>query len=122
MAEVGGPQPKARVCHEPSFSSSSFFFLRIVSNFNSLGTLVLLMPAGLFWCLHNRTLTWTALSLSCVCDLFSQGDDGAPVYCTLNTGEFVLYGQTRVSTCTSGNTAFNVIPVAATAPVSVPLL
>ena len=51
-----------------------------------------------------------------------QADDGAPVYCALTTGEFVLYGQTRVRTCTPGNLAFNVIPVALPMPTTVPLV
>ena len=32
-----------------------FFFFRVVSSFNILKTLTLLVIAGLFWCFHNLT-------------------------------------------------------------------
>ncbi|KAK7112395.1 hypothetical protein V1264_011860 [Littorina saxatilis] len=38
-------------------------------------------------------------------------DNGAPLYCSLTTGETVLYGLTTVNNCLSGNTAFNVMPL-----------
>lgn len=39
------------------------------------------------------------------------GDDGAPIYCTLNTGEHVLYGFAYVNTCVAGSSFFSVYPM-----------
>ena len=82
-------------------------FLRIVSVFNSLGTLILLMPVGLFWGLHNGTLTWTALSLPYVCDLFHRETTAPPFTarsiresscCTAKQGSALALPETLLST------------------------
>ena len=48
------------------------FFFRIVSNFDVIKTLTLVVYAVLFLCsIIHRTLTWTASSFTCICDIFA---------------------------------------------------
>ena len=64
-----------------------FFFFCIVSNFNILKTLTLLVHAGLFWCVHNPPNSdMDYSSLTCVGDLLHAYTPVGPQFIVSSKG------------------------------------